>query len=146
MSNSSAIVSAIADRLEIEDLLTRYCRAIDSLDWELLDTVFVAEAFIDYTSSGGVKGVYPEVRAWLAQVLPGFPVRQHLVTNLQIRIDGDRATSRAYFYNPMGRPQPDGSVKLFFVGGDYVDELVRTEAGWRIAQRIEQQLWVDVRA
>ena len=144
-SDTSTTTSWIADRLEIQDLLTRYCRAIDGLDWDLLDTVFVADAFIDYTSSGGVQGSYPEVRAWLAQVLPNFPVRQHLVTNLQIKIDGGRATSRAYFYNPMGRPQPDGSVKLFFVGGDYVDDLVRTDAGWRIARRIEQQLWVDVR-
>jgi hypothetical protein len=139
----------IADRLAIQDLLTRYCRAIDGLDWELLDTVFVPDAFVDYTSSGGIQGGYPEVRAWLAQVLPHFPVRQHLVTNFHVVFDGtarERASSRTYFYNPMGRPQPDGSVKLFFVGGWYVDELVRTAAGWRIARRIEQQSWVDARS
>jgi len=143
--DDATTLAEIADRLAIQDLLVRYCRAIDGLDWELLDTVFVPDAFIDYTSSGGTKGAYPEVRAWLAQVLPAFPVRQHLVTNTHVVIDGDRASSRTYFYNPMGRPQPDGGVKLFFVGGYYVDDLVRTPAGWRIARRIEQQAWVDAR-
>jgi SnoaL-like protein len=136
-------LAAMADRLAIEDLLTRYCQAIDMRDWALLDTVFVPDAHIDYTSSGGVKGKYPEVRAWLAEVLPRFAMSQHLVTNKQIAIDGDAATSHAYFYNPMGSAKPDGSLALFFVGGYYVDRLTRTAAGWRITERIEKQAWVD---
>lgn len=131
----------IADRLAIQDLLTRYCRAIDGLDWELLDRCFTADAFVDYTSSGGVSGPYPEVRAWLARVLPPFAVRQHLVTNFHVELAGDRAKSRTYFYNPMGRSRPEGGVEMFFVGGFYVDELVRTAAGWRISRRLEQQAW-----
>lgn len=136
----------INDRLAIEDLLKRYCRAIDDGDWELLDTVFTPDALVDYTSSGGIRGQYPEIRAWLAQVLPQFAVRQHMVTNLDIRLDGDRATSCASLYNPMGWKQPDGSVRLFFVGGYYMDRLVRTPQGWRIVERIEQQTWRDDRA
>jgi 3-phenylpropionate/cinnamic acid dioxygenase small subunit len=145
MPSDATTLAAIVDRLAIQDLLVRYCKAIDTKDWDLLDTVFVPDAQVDYTSSGGVAGAYPEVRAWLAQVLPNFPVSQHSVSNFEIAVDGDRATSRVYFYNPMGRPQPDGGVKLFFIGGYYVDELVRTAAGWRIAHRVEQQAWADIR-
>ena len=105
----------------------------------------VAISGIDYTSSGGAKGSYPEVRAWLAQVLPHFPMSQHSVSNFEIEVSGDRAKSRVYFYNPMARPKDDG-VTLFFIGGYYVDELTRTPAGWRITQRIEQQAWLDVRS
>ncbi|MBU6281465.1 nuclear transport factor 2 family protein [bacterium] len=135
----------IADRLAIHDLLVRYCRAIDTLDWRLLDRVFTPDATIDYTSSGGIAGAYAEVRAWLEQVLPGFPMRQHLIANEEVEIDGDRATSRAYLFNPMARADAGGGSKLFFVGGAYVDELVRTPQGWRIRRRVEQQSWVDVR-
>src|SRR5690606_10324643 len=120
MAHDANDPAAIADRLAIQDLLTRYCVAIDGDDWELLDTVFTPDAQIDYTSSGGIAGAYPEVRAWLAQVLPGFPVKQHLVTNFSVEITGDRATSRTYFYNPMGRPKDGGGVALFFVGGWYL--------------------------
>ena len=138
-------LAAIADRLAIHDVLVRYCRAIDTLDWPLLDRVFTPDATIDYTGSGGIAGAYPEVREWLARVLPGFPVRQHLLANEQVEIEGDRATSRAYLLNPMGRSDGAGGAKLFFVGGAYVDELVRTPLGWRIHRRVEEQAWVDVR-
>jgi 3-phenylpropionate/cinnamic acid dioxygenase small subunit len=145
MTADATTLAQIADRLQIQDLLVRYCKAIDTKDWELLDTVFVPDAHVDYTSSGGVAGAYPEVRAWLAQILPGFPVSQHAVSNFEIALDGDRATSRVYFYNPMGRPKPEGGVSMFFIGGYYVDDLVRTSNGWRIARRIEQQAWADIR-
>ncbi|MFM8411639.1 MAG: nuclear transport factor 2 family protein [Alphaproteobacteria bacterium] len=137
--------STIADRLAIHDVIVRYCSAIDTLDWALLDRVFTPDATVDYTSSGGIAGAYPEVRAWLAQVLPGFAMRQHLVANEQVEIDGDRATARCYLYNPMARPDGEGGSKLFFIGGAYVDELVRTKQGWRIRRRVEEQSWVDLR-
>ena len=63
---------SVEDRIEIDDLLTRYASAIDSRDWALLDTVFTHDAHLDYRSAGGVAGEYPEVRRWLADVLPVF--------------------------------------------------------------------------
>ena len=45
------------------------------------------DAFVDYTSAGGIKGQFPEIKAWLSQVLPHFPAYQHLVTNKDIRIE-----------------------------------------------------------
>ncbi len=133
----------IADRLEIEDVLTRYAWSIDSKSFDGLDDVFTADAQIDYTSSGGIAGAYPEVKAWLASVLPHFPAYQHLVTNKQIEVSGDTATSRSEFYNPMMQQKPDGSTSLFFVGGEYHDRLTRTASGWRIKERIEKSVWTD---
>ena len=43
----------------------------------------------------------------------------------------------------MGFPNPDGSLHLFTVGAYYLDELVRTEAGWRISQRVEEQAYLE---
>ena len=141
----SDAVTRLADRLAIDDQLTRYCRAIDSGDWDLLDGVFTPDAVLDYTSSGGIRGVYPDVKAWLAQVLPLFPIRQHYVTNREVEFAGDTAKSQAYLYNPMGRRREDGGADLFFTGGIYRDRWRRTADGWRIAERIETELWRDVR-
>lgn len=133
----------ISDRIEIQDLLTRYTVAIDTKDWSLLDTCFLPDAAVDYTATGGIKGRYPEVRAWLEKALAPFPVTVHYISNSTVELDGDRASSRTYVINPMGFPNPDGSLHMFTVGGYYVDELVRNADGWRIAKRVEESAFLD---
>ena len=133
----------ISDRIEIQDLLTRYAVAIDEKDWKKLDSCFLPDAKVDYTSSGGIKGDYPEVRAWLEKALAPFTMTQHLLSNTTVTIEGDRATSRTYVYNPMGLPKKDGSLHLFTVGAYYNDVLQRTAEGWRIAERTEEQAFME---
>jgi 3-phenylpropionate/cinnamic acid dioxygenase small subunit len=128
----------LSDRLEIHDLLVRYAKAIDDRDFELLDTCFLPDADVDYTSSGGIQGKYREVRAWLEKALAPFTAMMHLIGNSTIELQGDRARGRTYVYNPMGLPKQDGSLHFFSVGAHYVDELVRTREGWRIAKRVEE--------
>ncbi|HXJ32733.1 MAG TPA: nuclear transport factor 2 family protein [Candidatus Eisenbacteria bacterium] len=133
--------SALADRLAIDDQITRYCRAIDTGDWDLLDTIFTPDAVLDYVSSGGMRGAFPEVKAWLAGVLPFFAMRQHIVTNREITVTGDTATSRSSLYNPMGRTRADGGLDLFFTGATYHDRWRRTAGGWRITERTLVEHW-----
>ena len=136
-------VRELSDRLQINDLLTRYTVAIDTKDWKLLDTCFTPDAQVDYTTSGGTKGPYPEVRKWLEKALAPFPMTVHFISNTTVDIDGDEASSRTYVLNPMGFPKDDGSLHIFTVGAYYVDKLVHTEDGWRIANRFEEQAFLD---
>ena len=60
-----------------------------------------------------------------------------------VELDGDRARSRCYFNAPMGRVGDDGAQLVITNAGYYADDLVRTEAGWRITQRhCEQTLMI----
>jgi hypothetical protein len=43
----------------------------------------------------------------------------------------------------MGLKNAEGKLRLFYVGAYYHDKLVRTEEGWRIAERFEEQAWFD---
>src|SRR6059058_5750205 len=101
----------ISDRLEIEGVVIRYTRAIDTGAWDLLDTVFTADAEIDYTESGGIADTFPAVKTWLAEVLPAFfPKRMHSLHQLDISFpdqDGEVALCSAYFHNPMPLTVPD---------------------------------------
>ena len=133
----------LSDRIEINDLLIRYTKAIDQKDWKLLDTVFMPDAELDYVSSGGIEGRYPEVRAWLEKALAIFPVTVHYVTNSEVTLQGDRASARTAVYNPMFFKNPDGTLHHFAVGAYYVDELVRTKQGWRVAKRREDQAFLE---
>ncbi len=143
MASRSLSIQEISDRIQINDLLTRYTVAIDTKDWALLDTCFTPDAHVDYTTSGGTKGPYPEVRVWLEKALAAFPMTQHFISNTTVTIEGDRAKSRTYVINPMGFPKEDGSLHIFTVGAYYNDELVFTDEGWRIAKRIEEQAYLD---
>jgi hypothetical protein len=132
----------LSDRAEIEATLVRYTRAIDTGDWDRLDTVFTTDAHIDYTSTGGIAGGYAEVKPWLAEMLPIFPRRMHTLGQLDISFgDADTATVAAYFHNPMGMPQDEGPDHLVEFGGIYHHELVRTPAGWRSRRLLEQLVW-----
>ncbi len=143
----------ISDYIEIEQLMVRYVDAIDSKDWDLLDTVFTSDAFLDYESSGGPdgKGDYRTIRKWLQENLAIFPMTQHMIGKTSIDYHGDSANCRTIFYNPMGVPvnsdgvyDTDGEkLHIFVVGGWYNDLCVRTENGWRIKEKIEEQAYTQ---
>jgi 3-phenylpropionate/cinnamic acid dioxygenase small subunit len=139
MTTPQSTLQALSDRMEIQDLLTRYALAIDSKDWALLDTCFAQGAQIDYTSTGGEKGPYSELRRWLEKVLAPFAVTMHFLGNTTVELDGDRARTRTYLWNPMGFRKADGELHWFTVSAHYVDELVRTDHGWRIQQRVQER-------
>ncbi len=134
-------LAEISDRLEIEALLVRYTRAIDTGDWDRLDEVFTPDAHIDYTATGGIAASYPEVKAWLAEMLPIFPKRMHMLGQVDSQVDGDTADVSAYFHNPMMLPGQDGTSTLVEFGGIYHHDLVRTPDGWRSRRLLEQLVW-----
>lgn len=127
----------LADRQEIADLITAYSYAVDFHRWDDLDTIFTPDATLDFTATGGIAGALPEVKAWLADVLPNFAGHQHLVATSQVRLAGDTATARSICHNPMWFADP--AQPPLFVGLWYLDEFVRTDAGWRIARRVQQK-------
>ncbi|MUL80471.1 nuclear transport factor 2 family protein [Mycobacterium sp. CBMA247] len=128
----------LADQLEIAALLTRYARAVDSKDWELYRSVFTEDAHIDYSSAGAVVGTRDEVVDWFAANFGVIPWTMHYITNIDAHIDGDTATVRAMFYNPMQLP---GMAETSACGGYYHHELVRTPDGWRSRSLREENLW-----
>ena len=144
-------LAEISDRLEIQQLLTDYATAIDQRRFDDLDRIFTPDAHIDYRAMGGIEGSYPQVKAWLAEVLPIFPAYCHLNANVDIRLAGDTATSRTMCLNPMKLPGgpggPGGPVgpggpggpggQVLFLALWYDDEFVRTPDGWRLTRRVE---------
>ncbi|MBX6420149.1 MAG: nuclear transport factor 2 family protein [Sinobacteraceae bacterium] len=129
----------LGDRLEIQQTLMDYANAIDRRDWDALDAVFTPDAYIDYRAMGGIDGRYPQIKRWLAEVLPKFPAYYHLVGNFHIELAGARARSRCACFNPMALPLPGGGTQVMFLGLWYADEWVRTPAGWRIERRVEEK-------
>lgn len=136
-----ATVRALADRAEIDDLLTRYTYAVDARELDRLDTVFTPDAHLDYTATGGIAGPFPEVQRWLGEALASASHMQHLLGQREAVLDGDTARVRAYFWNPMRFAPPEGDPLVMHLGGVYEHDLVRTDAGWRSRRLVEHLLW-----
>lgn len=131
----------LSDRIEIADLLTRYADAVDRRDWDRYRSVFTPDARIDYTSVGGVAGSVDEVCNWLAEALVMFESTQHMISNIEVELDGDTAAVTAMVINPM--KLPDGTVHgtVWTTGGWYHHKLVRTPDGWRSRHLREEASW-----
>ena len=124
-------VREIADRLDIEALLLRYGRALDTRDSELLESCFSADAVLEYDAAG------PATRAQFVERAKGlakFTVTQHVVTNISVRLDGDHARATSYAHAQHVRGEAGGR-ETYLMGGTYTDDLERTPQGWRISRR-----------
>ena len=131
-------LQTLSDKLEISEQLYRYARGVDTKDWELWKSVFTPDAKLDYSSAGAPVGSRDEIAVWMEKSLAPVPVIQHLITNIEIELDGDRARVRALFYNPMHLP---GMDEVSSCGGCYHHDFVRTGEGWKSERLVEESLW-----
>lgn len=132
-------VQELADRLDIAEVLARYCDALDQRRWEMLTTVFSPSASADYGSVGSPAGVEAITEA-IRRTIDDLDATQHLIGNLQVQVHGDTATAQCYLISQHVRAgQPGGEEYL--LGGRYVDDLVRTPDGWRITFRRLHRMW-----
>lgn len=126
-------IEEISDRLEIQQLLAAYCTAIDSRRFDDLDDLFTADAEIDLSATGGAAGPYAEVKAWLVQTLGVLGPFAHLVSNSDLRVDGDTATARTLCANPLVLDAKTNAVYLLWFW--YEDDFAKTPDGWRFRRR-----------
>lgn len=132
---------SVEDRLAIQDLLAHYADIVDSRDFDALDTVFTADATIDYTATGAIAGGVEDMKRFLHDALAAFVRSQHMMGLPVISIDGDRATARTPCHNPMVLDDGEGTTSVWLIGIRYDDELVRTPGGWRIRSRSLQRVY-----
>ncbi len=125
-------------RAEIEDLMSRYIFALDWLDVETYLDTFAEDAVLT-----GVFGRYEgreAIRTWTPdwfEYYPkkfggatGKPLSRHFITSLVLKVDGDRATGRAYWFN-----NDIQSTTYFGAFGHYEDEFRRIDGRWLISYR-----------
>jgi hypothetical protein len=128
---------SIDDRVAITDLTIAYCWALDGRQWDLLDGVFTADASAELGEA--VSGL-PAIKARVSSALGMLDDSQHMVTNHDVHVEGDRATCRCYFQAQHVRKAAVAGPN-FIIAGRYEDQLVRTSAGWRIHRRVLTVMW-----
>ena len=119
------------DRQDISDVLLRYATGIDRRDWPLFRTVFTDDCELDYGEIGAWNGV-DAVTEFMQQTHAMAGHTLHRLTNQVIALDGDRAEARTYVDALIMLGNNSSGVNGI---GYYDDQIVRTDAGWRIARR-----------
>ncbi|WP_051062989.1 nuclear transport factor 2 family protein [Ilumatobacter nonamiensis] len=140
-THTDPVVQRLLDERDIVALALRYCRAIDTKNWELLDDVFVPESTAQLGSPAMLEG-RDAIRDRIRTALENLDDSQHLVGNHEVTVDVDRGTHRCYLQAQHIRELPEGSPNLI-IAGRYEDEVVRTSAGWRIAHRTLVVMWTE---
>ena len=121
------------DYREIEAVLIRYASALDKKQYERLSEVFIPEGTANYIGLAECKGLDSIIKL-VSGVLDQCGHTQHLLGNIQIDIQGDRATASCYL-QAIHVGLGDYSDQVLMVWGEYKDQLVKTAAGWRISYR-----------
>lgn len=134
-------LQTLIDERDIRDVAFRYCRALDTKDWALLDEVFLPDATGELGTPTTLVGI-DAIRGRVRKALGHLDGSQHLVGNHEIDVTGDTATHRCYLQAQHIRADATGSPN-YIVAGRYEDRLVRTPNGWRIAHRTLTVMWTE---
>jgi hypothetical protein len=130
-------IHRLEEKQKIVDLTIAYTWIIDHGPRERLREIFTENAvfIIDTRHLNGID----EIRGKIERTLGGLSASQHIVSNHQVSIDGDTATSRCYLHAQHTLTGTEGGDN-YVMAGRYIDKLVRVDSEWRIAER---QLMLD---
>jgi hypothetical protein len=136
MTTVSKMKEELADREAIRDCLYRYCRGIDRGDPELLRSAYWPGA-MDYHT--GFAGTVEEFIEWALPRLQAMQDNVHMIANILIRLDGDKAAVESYLWSVS--ILPGDARRQVMVAGRYLDRFERRDDEWRIAERMVVHDW-----
>lgn len=144
----------VADRLEIQDVVHRWCRAIDRLDYDSMRKVFHPDATDNHNFyCGDVEGLID----WIRQRHRTITFSMHMVANQLIEFAApDVALSETYVWCIQrypanakeslealtgGQVGPEGVGMDLMACSRYVDRFHRRNEQWRILRRTVVTDW-----
>jgi hypothetical protein len=131
------------DRALIEDLQARYLFAFDFGDAEGYAGTFTPDGILDF-GWGEIKGreaigkFIVDGRKRTEEARAKTPagerpsVGRHIISNIVIKLNGDKARGIAYWTHMTSGPSGRGTVDFF---GHYEDEMVKVNGEWLFARR-----------
>ncbi|NLN61071.1 MAG: nuclear transport factor 2 family protein [Deltaproteobacteria bacterium] len=136
------------DRALIEDLQARYLFALDFGDMDTYAKTFTEDGILDIVGFKwqGRENIKRELGAMSANMEKENPALEegekelypatgrHNITNIVIKINGNRATGRAYWFH-VGNDNPERKAVLNSYGY-YEDEMEKVNGEWLFSKRI----------
>jgi len=160
MADRDTEIYDLVARRDIYDVLTRYSRALDRADVELMKTVYWPDGIGNHGVFNGNAAEFAEFI--VREIQNWFEVTMHGLMNVHMERRGDVACVETYlFAYHKVRADKAGSIfgsrymqmfdltrldptnHHFYFGGRYLDRLERRGGEWRIAKRQVVMDWND---
>jgi ketosteroid isomerase-like protein len=107
-------------------------RGADLHQWETVRAAFADDVELDYGTPERLSPDTIVVGRW-QPLLEGFDATQHVVRDIEVQVDGDRATATSRFQaTHFLKGAPGGDV--WILTGRYEHSLVRTASGWKVTR------------
>lgn len=132
-----ATVRWLRDREQIKSLYGRYAFGVDSIDFELVRSVFHPDCVVEGTLEGGTLDGYLE---GLEEALYQWEATMHFMGNQYIEIDGDRGRVETWVVGYHMEPD-DSPIDHLVLALRYQDDLVRVADDWKIIRRKTAKQW-----
>lgn len=123
---------------EIHEVVLRYCRGIDRLDFDLVRSAYHPDGIDHHT---GFDGTIDEYIGWVSTALSRFTGTMHVVSNHLAEVDGDVAVTETYGFAAHWGDPTDDPRRNFTSGFRYVDIMTREAGRWAIKQRWAIREW-----
>lgn len=142
-ADNAAKLEELFDRVAIEDVLYRYCHAVDRCDADLLRGVYWVDATDDHIFWQGKAGDFVD---FCIPILESRDQTMHSITNVMIRIEGQQAFVQSYYRAYERLCRKDGTANDITMYGRYLDRMEKRpgddgNSEWRIADRKVQMDW-----
>ena len=122
----------------IQELVLKYCRAIDRRDYESLTKLYHKDSTDDH---GMFVGSGKDFIAWLPEVLSTIRVTTHTVTNHLITVKGKLAEGEVYCNAYHLTKDNQESILV----GRYLDKYIYEEDRWQFLHRKIVLDWNEIR-
>lgn len=123
------------DKAAVVEVLNLYGFALDARQWDLFDRVFTEDVTAQFGPAGAAWHGLSAFKRSFAEFHNQLDSHQHTMMGQLVHIDGDRAYAFSYGNWLLVRDAAEGGPAWQGTGW-YDDELVRTESGWLIRQRV----------
>jgi hypothetical protein len=121
----------LLDYMQIQQLLALYCRGIDSMDRDLIASVYWEDAYDQHVIFAGSPQQFID---WVLMHLSDYVSSMHFLGQSLVEFDGDTARGETYFTANHVRADETGEV-LAVASGRYLDTFQRRGGSWRIYRR-----------
>lgn len=123
----------LAGRSQIEQLLLQYAHGLDRKDFELVAGCFAEDAQSEYSGRQLGPGGRP-VADYARGKLERFVSTMHVISNVRIELEGDRASSECYGTVSLVE-EVDDRRRVILRSLRYLDRMAHRDGRWLLVER-----------